>query len=172
MLDAGPRSRIEYEAALQTLVGRGVHAVTYFEIAYEDGEPAWSQESPHFDSLDFGMTWTLDDGAVFSFTWGSEFTQYNVSIRREALGLPGTVRKWDASERWELWLGRPIRSASAVWEATEVREDNAHYPQHVKIEFEGAAPITVSAYEASGGHGMGKTDHITVFFREQDVPSL
>ena len=173
MLDHGSQTRAEFEQTLRQLVGRTIRAVAYFEIPYEDGQPMWNRESDVFDSLDFGLELTLDDGSTFSVTWGTEFTQYNVSIRRDALRFVDgeSARRWDVQQRWRerRLLDTPIASARAVWVATDPHEHD-EYPQDVRLEFESGGVVVVSAFECrTGEQNWGMVDHITVFFDEADA---
>lgn len=173
MLDRGPQTRDEFERTLQQLVGRTIQAVAYYEIPYEDGQPMWNRESDSFDSLDFGLQLILDDGSTFSVTWGTEFTQYNVSIRRDALGFVDgeSARRWDVQPRWRehRLLDTPVTSARSVWVAADSRE-HAEYPQDVRLKFESGAVVVVSAFECRDGElNMGMMDNITVFFDEAEA---
>ncbi|MFH0901142.1 MAG: hypothetical protein V2A73_10990 [Pseudomonadota bacterium] len=160
---------------LQTLVGRFVEAVTYHEIAYEDGAPMWNRGSQSFDSLDFGFELRLDDGSVFSFTWGAEFTQYNVSIRQGPINFGDTARKWDATERWGPLLGCRIVATATSW--LPIANDGEHaenmYPQDVRLVFASGRVVMISAFESRNGElNMGMTDNITVFFDESERHTL
>lgn len=166
-MDKGPTTRAAFEAHLQTLHGRTIETVTYYEIAYEGGEPAWSHHSPHIDSLDYGLTWTLDDGSLYSFIWGGEFTQYGVSVVSDALQFSGEVGVWEVSTRWQAWLGQEICETRVDWQRFDDRD---HYPQSVHLTFRDAPTITVSAFEFHEAFEIGATDHITVFFRREDIP--
>ncbi len=169
-----PGTRREYEAMLDGLLGRRIEAVTYAELAYEGGAAMWDQTSPHFDSLDFGLTWSLDDGSQFTFTWGWEFVNYGVSIRHgspEPLDAE-SARNWSVSDRWAPWRSRVICEVESVWIPSELGERATSYPQQIRVGFEGASTITISACELRGDDPpLFMMDHITVFFREQDVPS-
>lgn len=174
MLDQGPCTRAAFERALQHIVGRSVRTVTYYEIAYDDGEPLWNRESASFDSLDFGLDLHLDDGAIVSFTWGAEFVQYNVSVQKGPLQLRDTVRRWDAEDRWRAFglLDRPILGASGVWVRAELASTD-EYPQDVRITFDSRHVVVISAFECRGdGSAMGMMDHITVFFDEVEARRL
>ena len=49
-------------------------------------------------------------------------------------------------------------------------EPGVTYPQAVRIELEGAGPITISALELREEGPMRMMDHTSVFFRDEDVP--
>ena len=111
MLDRGPSTRADFDALLRTLLGRRIVSVEYCELDYEDGSPAWRHAGAHVDSLDPGLTWMLDDGAPFSFTWGAELAQYGVSIRRAPLRFRSAVRRWNVTERWARGSTAPSRGS-------------------------------------------------------------
>lgn len=176
MLDRGPGTRTDYEAMLQQLVGRSIRALSYFEIPYEVVEPMWNRDSESFDSLDFGLEMLLDDDTIFSVTWGTEFTQYNVSIRREPLQFADahSARRWEVSERWRArhLLDSKIVSARASWLAA-FPPAPAEYPQDLRIECESGSVVVISAFEFRRGEiSMGQMDNITVFFDEAEARRL
>lgn len=176
MLDRGPQTRAEFERVLQQLVGRTIQAVAYFEIPYEDGQPMWNRESDSFDSLDFGLQMNLDDGSTFSVTWGTEFTQYNVSIRQSPLGFVEgeSARQWDVQQRWRerRLLDTPVVSARAIWIAADAR-DRTEYPQDLRLAFASGAVVVISAFESRDGElNMGMMDHIRVFFDEAEAQRM
>ena len=110
---------------------------------------------------------------MFSFTWGGEFTQYNMSIRREPLALGSTARSWDATARWAQLLDSPIARVNATWLPNGAGENTTEYPQSVHVVFASGAPVTISAFESGNAQlNMGMTDHITVFFDDADVKRL
>lgn len=159
------KDRGEFEELLRTLVGRSIRSVTYYEIAYSDGTPMWSLDGDALDSLDFGLTLHLDDRRLFTFTWGTEFTQYNVSISQSSFELGRTAREWDADQRWVHLLAVPIVAVATWWLPAETREDPIDYPQAVRLRFESGDAVTISASEDE----RGMTDHITVFFDEAEA---
>ena len=172
----GPRTRVDFEKTLQQLVGRRIKTVSYFEILYGESQsqPMWNRASDSFDSLDFGLQLELDDGSIFSVTWGTEFTQHNVSIRQAPLGFVDgeTARRWDAAERWRErgLLDAPIISARTTWLPPHVPPDKGEYPQDVRLEFASGAVVVMSAFEFRDGElNIGMTDHITVFFDEAEA---
>lgn len=164
-MTSGPSTRAAFEELLSSLVGREIIEVTYFEIQ-DGGAPHWNQQSPSFDSLDYGLRLALDDGSPFDFTWGTEFTQYNLSLARCDWGFAG-VRALDATERWRHLLGRPVTAATATWLPSW--NDGPEYPQDAWIDFDADA-VVVSAFEVRNGKPIiGATDHITVFFDQDEA---
>jgi hypothetical protein len=153
--------RRDFEAQLASLTGRSIRAVTYRDL---ETSAATSQA---FDSLDFGLTLHLDDGSDFSFTWGDEMLAYGVSARR---GRLDAGRGREAGPRWQRLLGLRIRGVSVTWQS----EGDVVYPQTVRLELESGAPVIVSAFELKGGDeaGIARTDHITVFFSDEDAARL
>lgn len=161
-------TRAELEIRVHQLVGLTPRRVTYFEIDYGDSRPAWSSD-PRFDSLDFGLQLVMTSGEAVNLSWGGEFYQYGVSFGVQ-LEAGGTTRAWDVSEasRWNALLGKRIEDARVFWSWVDGADiGRVHYPQDLKLTFEGGREIYISALEIRpNGFCMGMMDHITVFFEE------
>jgi hypothetical protein len=85
-----------FETELAGLRGATLVRVRYFEIDYENGQPEWRWDD-RFDSLDFGLELTLDDGRTFNLTWGNEFQPYGVSYARPVLDTATHTQVWDVT---------------------------------------------------------------------------
>jgi hypothetical protein len=175
-------TRAEFEMSVRRLVGLAPRGVRYFEIDYSafgangdshssdrgDSGPAWSVD-PRFDSLDFGLQLLTATGDTVDISWGNEFYPYGVSLN-VPLTAGDTIRVWDVSEtsRWSSLLGRRIQEARVFWSWVEGRDiGRVHYPQDVKLTFDGGREVYISALEIRlDGSFMGMMDHITVFFEE------
>ena len=171
----------EFERRVEALAGGRVVRVRYHEIDYlnDDGRPlavpAWNG-SPDFDSLDYGLDLTMDDGAVFHVTWGTEFAQYGVTVQTEPLHDVSAVRAWDvsASSRWATLVGKRITSADVFWSWFELADGSqrTEYPQDLRLTFEDGSHVYLSACEVrEGGFRTGMADHITVFFGNEVAES-
>ncbi len=69
----------EYLSIVSAFEGEILISVEYFEINYE-GNQAEFTENSNYDCLDYGVNLKMQSGKVFGFIWGSEFTQYGVSV--------------------------------------------------------------------------------------------
>ena len=142
MREESPRTRSEYEALLERLLGRRIEAVTYYEIPYPGGLAAWGEVSQEFDSLDFGLSWRFEDGTEFSFTWGHEFSPYGVSIGSGSMRqfLYGSAHgRWDVSTRWARWLSAPITEVGSVWLPSDAAEGVCSLPTRSPSQRRGCA---------------------------------
>ena len=92
-----------FDERVSALVGQTVRGVTYWEIAYEGGEPMWRSELADVDGLDFGVDLHFDDGAKVALTWGSEFYSYGISVQHGASAGNESARSWD-TERWRSFV--------------------------------------------------------------------
>ena len=102
-------------------------------------------------------------------TWGAEFVQYGLSIRRSPQRYTGLIRVWDVSHgsRWTPLLGQGIAAADVFWGSIEFEDgsERIDYPQSLRLTFESGARVYLSAYEVRGDDfRMGCMDHVTVFF--------
>lgn len=170
-------TKTEYEHEIQHLVGRRIRDVRYHEILYSDENgkpldiPEWNKDEA-FDSLDYGLDIDLDDGSMRHITWGSEFTQYGLSVKREPQHRVGTIRVWPVANesRWRPLLGQRIISADADWNwIKNVNGSNrVEYPQALRLTFEDAHCVYLSAFEVRGNDfRTGCMDHVTVFFEKK-----
>jgi hypothetical protein len=166
-------TKSEYESQVLSLIGHCIVDVRYHELAYSDksgatlAEPQWNR-NPEFDSLDYGLDLYFDDGSMCHVTWGAEFEQYGISVRRAQQQYLETIRVWTVTHesRWQPLLGQRIVAIEVNWSWVQAEgEAKREYPQSLRLTFEGGAKVYLSAFEArDDGFRMGCMDHITIFF--------
>jgi hypothetical protein len=167
-------TKCEYESQVQLLIGHRIADVRYHEIAYTDksgatlAEPAWNR-NPAFDSLDHGLDLHFDDGSMCHVTWGTEFEQYGLSVRRTPQQYVGAIQVWTVTHesRWQSLLGRRISAVDVYWSGVQYEGEAkwAEYPQSLRLTFESGAQVYISALEVrDDGFRMGCADHVTIFF--------
>ena len=181
-------SPAEFENRVEELIGSQLSGVRYHEIDYFNGdgqplaEPQWGW-CPDFDSLDYGLDLLTEDSGVFHVTWGTEFTQYGVTVQNSKFNNVGVqdvsvVRVWDVTResRWTHLVGQRIVAADVFWQDTRFRtllddgtwsgwSDPVSYPQDLRLAFEGGACVYLSAFEVrEGDFRAAMTDHVSVFF--------
>ncbi len=167
---------IELEQRWQRLKGSRIEKVEYAEMEYSTGHPGWSAESSEFDSLDFGVNLTMDNGQTLAIEWGSEYAHYGISLQKGSLNLKEEgVRFWPASECWQHVLGVPIKSVCFYWSWWTQADSKGvffrkYFPQDVQIGFESGASIVASVLEfRNDSEPIYAADHITIFFRQEDL---
>jgi hypothetical protein len=169
--DAWVRDRRERERAaseLEQLVGRRLRRVRYFEIDYDDKQPAWP--GPGFDALDFGLELDVDGpDATWSWIWKQSgenegLLVYDAPLRGDQLRADGEYAIWDASESpgWEPVLGRQIAAAEIAWTRGGpgwwcVASTTLRFDQGTEIV------ITLGA-RGSDGRFVASADDVVVFF--------
>jgi hypothetical protein len=163
----------EFDQIARSLVGETIEAVIYTEVAYEEGGPAWNEESPHFDSLDHGLDLHLGSGHICSVTWGSEFANHGLSFSSTPLESWDRCASWPATQRWSHLVSTRITDVRLYWTYWENQDTGKrrYFPQDLEIQFENGNSVTLSAFESrrSQDFAMIGMDHITVFFRAEDL---
>ena len=164
----GPATREDYEALLATLIGRTIRRVCYFELDEGEKRPNWNRESGWYDTLDFGLTLTLDSDKELSFIWGAEFIEYeyNVSVVDGPLALDRPA-VWDVTERWKELAGEIVSATRVYWQRCHTKDGDSEYPEDVRIDFTNGRSVFVSSFEMmEDGKPFRGMDTITVFFDE------
>ena len=164
-----------FDERVSALVGQTVRGVTYWEIAYEGGEPMWRSELADVDGLDFGVDLHFDDGAKVALTWGSEFYSYGISVQHGASAGNESARSWDATERWRSFVGATITGASVQWTWVEDVGGQGRrivLPQDVRLDFDGVGAVFLSALERRDGLILPLADNVLVVFGEETARGL
>ena len=166
-----PRTREDFEKLTETLIGSAIRTVRYYEVDYGEDAPMWDKQSPHFDSLDFGVELGMDDGSTVAVTWGTEFVQYGLSLSWEPLGRPNEPGQFDGTHRWNHVIDQEITGTKVYWSWVEESGTRTHYPQDLELTFANGEKVTLSVFEhrSDTGFEMGMMDNITVFFRDEDL---
>lgn len=119
-------ARAIFEAKFQSLVGRRILAVDYWDIHNFGTEPArWDYGDWHHAVM--GVQLTTDAGLV-TVTWTNTFHPYSVEVlddpieRHLVLGEAGPARIGpDGPSRWKPVLDSPVRNATTWWDRLEPR---------------------------------------------------
>lgn len=114
-----------FETRVQSLVGRRILAVAYWDIHNFSSVPAvWNHDGWHHAVM--GVELTTDAGPV-TVTWTNTFYPYGVEVfedpieRHLVLSETGPERIGpDAPSRWEPFLDRPVRRATTWWDRLEL----------------------------------------------------
>lgn len=167
-------TEVAFKEQVQSLVGRELAGVLYFEIPYlnDDGSipgPFWC-ESPDFDSLDFGLELITADGDRCWIGWGNQFYTYALDVKLNANRDRGLMREIDVSygSRWEPLLGGTIAQAQVFWDWEAIGNGPPVWgPQDLAITFASGDIVYISALEIRQDSApWGHMDNLTVFFGE------
>ncbi len=164
----------EYESLVQLLDGEKIQQVEYFEIRYDDYETDFYSRS-NFDSLDYGLNRKMRSGQVFGLIWGSEFTQYGVSVLQNSLQSEvSECREIDVTSppKWSPLCNAKIAETEVDWSWVKVVglfKKKIDYPQRITLIFENGAVLVVSAFEIREDTHFGMADNITVFFNRESA---
>lgn len=162
----------EYLKLAKSLEGELLSSVEYFEIKYDGYEMPFNLAT-EFDSLDYGINLFMQSGKVFGFIWGSEFTQYGVSILNSSLQSEVTdCQKVEVSNsaNWSGFLGHRIVSSEVVWHWVKeagLFKPKTYFPQSIVLKFSNDSSIVLSALEISNKSHWGMADNIIVFFNTE-----
>jgi len=149
-------------------------SVEYIEINYEGYQTDFAGRS-EYDCLDYGINLNMQSGKVFGFIWGSEFTQYGVSILRQPLQTElkecreVVVSK---SSNWSNVVGSEIQRVEVVWQWVKESgffKKKRYYPQSVVLVFGSDKTVIISALEISDSSYWGMADNIVVFFNQNSA---
>jgi len=166
----------EYLNIASKLEGEIPFSVEYFEINYEGYQTEFSENS-EYDCLDYGINLKMQSGNVFGFIWGSEFTQYGVSILTQPLQSEvKECREVDVtqSSNWGEVLNNRIQSVEVVWHWVKevgILKRKTYYPQSIVLNFESGKAVVISALEISDSSHWGMADNIVVFFNKSSAQS-
>jgi hypothetical protein len=149
-------------------------SVKYFEIDHEEYSSDFTKDSK-YDCLDYGINIKMQSGKVFGFIWGSEFTQYGVSILRQSLQTElKKCREVDVSKfsNWTNMMYCEIQKVEVVWQWVKESgffKKKRFYPQSVVLVFDSEKTVVISALEISDSSHWGMADNIVVFFDQNSA---
>ena len=106
----------EYLNLVSALEGETLISVEYLAINYEGYKTEFAENSD-YDCLDYGVNLKMQSGKVFGFIWGSEFTQYGVSVFETPLQFEVTeCREINVtqSSNWRQIINDEIENAEVV----------------------------------------------------------
>lgn len=130
------------------------------------------QAEPEFDSLDFGLDIEMVSEKNFSFTWGSEFYQYGISLKAENLSqIVPDANKIEVTNisRWTDKIGLSIVDAKITWswvKESGLFKKKIYYPQELTLTFSDCSKVIISALEIREDEPLSLADNITIFFNE------
>ena len=118
-------ARAIFEAKVQSVVGRRILAVDYWDIHNLSSEPArWDYGDWHHAVM--GVQFSTDAGPI-TVTWTNSFHPYGVEVfddpieRHLVLGESGPERIGpDGDSRWGPFLDSPVRRATTWWDRLEL----------------------------------------------------
>lgn len=125
MTSSEPDARATFEAKVQSLVGRPILAVDYWDIHNVSSEPtAWDYDDWHHAVM--GVELTTDEGQV-TVTWTNTFYPYGVEVFEDPIerhlvqGETGPQRIGpDGPSRWKPFMRSPVRHATTWWDRLEL----------------------------------------------------
>ena len=159
------RARAALGARCASFTGDVVDSVTYVEIDFQNGAPAWDGD-PTFDSLDFGAELELRSGRVMGLTWGAEFapTDFGMIVTDGRIAAD-TVSRWNVGDttRWADVVARRIHGCQVIWKSDRGLDGVVyHFPQMIELRFENRVRLFASATETERDWDW-RADHVTVF---------
>lgn len=166
----------EYLYLVSALEGETLISVKYFEINYEDYQTEFTENSD-YDCLDYGINLKMQSGKVFGFIWGSEFTQYGVSVLNTSLQSEvAECREFDVtqSSNWCQIIDDEIQTAEVVWHWVKevgLFKKKTYYPQSILLTFKSGEVVVISALEMSDNSHWGMADNIVVLFNKESAQS-
>ncbi len=166
----------EYLNLVSALEGETLISVEYFEINYESYKTEFAENSD-YDCLDYGVNLKMQSGKIFGFIWGSEFTQYGVSVLESSLQSEVTEsREVDVtqSSNWRQLIGDNIQTAEVIWHWVKeigLFKKKTCYPQSIVLTFNSGEVVVISALEISDNSHWGMADNIVVFFNQNSAQS-
>ncbi|WP_035016063.1 hypothetical protein [Catenovulum agarivorans] len=166
----------EYLNLVNALEGEKLISVEYFEINYEGYQTEFAGNSS-YDCLDYGVNLKMQSGKVFGFIWGSEFTQYGVSILEKPLQSEvAECREIDVtrSSNWCQLIDDEVKTAEVVWHWVKevgLFKKKTYYPQSIVLTFKSGGVVIISALEISDNSHWGMADNIVVFFNHASAQS-
>lgn len=121
MSSSEPDARASFEAKVQSLVGRRILAVDYWDIHNFGSEPArWDFGDWHHAVM--GVQFSTDGGPI-TVTWTNTFHPYGVELfddpieRHLVLGESGPERIGpDGDSRWASFLDGPVLKVMTWWD--------------------------------------------------------
>ena len=185
----------DYEARLQTLSGRVLQTVRYYEL-YSEGKtvPEYDWRGEGVDVLDFGLDLVTDDG-TFGIIWENDFVHYHVGIHHHSLSdETAQATTWDVTSRWQELVGQEIVEAKAWWSSCDFESHHVSgekrdellqsvfenrpihdpdavgrnvYPQTLELRFKTGKSVYISTLKLrDDGEYWDMTDSLCVIFDE------
>lgn len=161
----------DFEQLVNSLIGKSIKHVTYYEINYEDNKEYWNNNQ-EFDSLDFGLDLNMNNGECYGIIWGSEFYQYGISLLEHTLKNELSLYKnYDVSlkSNWKSFINKEIIDINIIWSWIKETDNSneLYYPQDLIITFNNNKKIYISALEIRDiDTVLYMMDNITVIFKE------
>jgi hypothetical protein len=111
-------ARVRFEQRVDSLRGRRVLTVDYWDLRSAEPDPEWDYGDWHHAVM--GVQLTTDTGPV-SVIWTATFEPYGVEIFPESidhhLHTDGTYRVGPGADSlWNAFVGQPIRHAKLSWD--------------------------------------------------------
>jgi len=172
---ASIKTRAEFDANLNRLVGFTIERVVYFELDYQDGRPYFRDhpETGHF--LDFGVELIDANGRSSCITWDGTFFQYGLGVFVDipsADVLPGLSYDVTNDPEWTPFLRRRIDSVESYWawvaDSMAPDANRTYYPQDIRLTFDNNRSIYFSAaqFVDDSGKLFGMSDNVLIVFND------
>ena len=165
---------IDFESNLRKMVGLTLTNVEYLEINYEpeNPRPFYKTRFNEIDTINFSIIFQTDKDKI-EFYWDGQFYQYGIGVKFNVESESATGQKWNVSqsELWMKFIGQKTKDVQLTWEEVKTYEektgktDKYLYPQDLKIDFENAKSIFISAagfLNEDDQEVMGLLDNLTV----------
>jgi hypothetical protein len=169
------KSRAEYDANLNRLIGIAIARIRYFEIDYQDGRPYFRDHSEIGHFLDYGVELIDPAGVPTCITWDGTFFQYGLAVYPESSSsdvLAGLSYDVSDDRMWRPYIGHKITAADSYWswvaESMEPNAERTYYPQDIRLVFDNRRSLYLSAAQYLDGSGLfGMSDNVLIVFGDE-----
>jgi len=166
----GHTIKSDFEKICSDVISGSIIGVNYVNISGMTDFNLFSDSS--FDSVDFGVELEMIDGSLLSISWGTEFVQYGISLRKYRLNeVFNNVSTLDVGRRsrWSTLLSVPIRHISIYWHVLISNGISKEYPQDLEIAFDSNKTVWIGArvYIPKEDALLPFSDEITIIFDDE-----
>jgi len=170
------KSRAEYDANLNRLIGFAIARVRYFEVDYQDGRPYFRDHSEIGHFLDYGVELSDPQGVTACISWDGTFFQYGLAVYPDSSSsdvLAGLAYDVSDDPMWEPYIGHRITGADSYWswvaESMKPNAERTYYPQDIRLTFDNRRSLYLSAaqYLENSGSVFGMSDNVLIVFDDE-----
>jgi hypothetical protein len=169
------KTRVEFDAMLNRLVGFTVAQVHYYEIDYEDGHAYFRDhlETGHF--IDYGVNLIDPSGKSAYITWDGTFYQYGLMPFFDTANpelLAGQAHDVTTDQEWLPFIGRTVVASDSYWSwithSNLPTSERIYYPQDIRVTFDNDLKLYLSAAQFLNDSQtlFGLSDNVLVVFRD------
>ena len=168
------KTRADFDANLNRLVGYTIDRVVYFEVDYQDGRANFRDHPQTGHFLDFGLQMIDPSGRSSCITWDGTFFQYGLAVFIDTPPsevLSGLAHDVTNDPEWMPFIGRTVTEAESFWSwVADSMDPNAirtYYPQDIRLRFDNGRCLYFSAAQLlSDGKLFGMSDNVLVVFND------